>query len=316
MTANLFPPLPSLSFVRALDGSEAFAEYQDNAANTRHTVERRPAGDTPALLEEFHAISLAPHIASVTAVHEVGDAFFLVYAETFAAVLPAKVQDRSWSAKDRSQFLHDVMTAIRALHTTGLLHGDLTPDTILVTTTGRAVLAAIAGRPDRIRASLSSGGGPRTFGPTLTRSRATGGALSYLAPEQFLGASPCAESDIFAWGVIAFEVATGRNPFGFITEPLVLLQAVGRGPAAHVHELAPSFSEAFDGAVRGSLLAEQKRRVFPDDPPSSWTVADVRPELTQTPIDAAPHAPSRLVPAVVLVLVVALGGLAYFFMPR
>ena len=314
MTANLFPPLSSLSFVRALDGSEAFAEYGDNEANTRHTVERRPAGDTPALLEEFHAISLAPHIASVTAVHEVGDAFFLVYAETFAAVLPAKVQDRSWSAKDRSLFLHDVMTAIRALHTTGLLHGDLTPDTILVTTTGRAVLAAIARRPNRIRASLSSVSGARTFGPTLTRSRATGGALSYLAPEQFMGASPCAESDIFAWGVIAFEVATGRNPFGFITDPTVLLQAVGRGPAAHVHELAPHFSEAFNGALRLTLFADQKRRVFPADPPSSWTIAEAAPEAAQTPIDAAPHAPSKLVPAVVLL--VALGGLAYFVMSR
>lgn len=98
-----------------------------------------------------------------------------------------------------------LMTAIEALHRAGLVHRDLKPDNIFLTEQGVKLLdfglARHAQRPDAMTASL------------LTVPGAVTGTMRHMAPEQVTGDPVDARTDIFALGVILYEMLTGRVPF-------------------------------------------------------------------------------------------------------
>jgi tetratricopeptide (TPR) repeat protein len=101
---------------------------------------------------------------------------------------------------------------LAALHAAGMVHGDLKPENVRLDAEGNAVLLDL--------------GFVRTAVPTPDRAAAArAGSLPYLSPEQARGEQGTERSDVFALGVLAFELATGLHPFsGF---------AAKRGGRAH-----------------------------------------------------------------------------------
>ncbi len=102
-----------------------------------------------------------------------------------------------------------VADALADVHAFGLVHGALTPSSVAVTTKGRVkvldfgLAAWHAGTHDR-----------HTAARLADRGTALGqGTVAYMAPEQVLGQSAGSCSDIFALGVILYELLTGRRPF-------------------------------------------------------------------------------------------------------
>lgn len=323
MSEPAFPSLPGLAFESSLAGSDSFARYREEQTSRFHTVERRLANASVASIASIASVDAFPanrqanHLAAVRAVYNVGDSSFLVYDESFAAVLPAQLHDRAWGPAARVRVIFDIASAIGELHALGIAHGDMSPDVVLLTDDGHARLSALAPRTTARATLRSSPENVQTFGPTLSRARATGGALAYLAPEQFMAGTTIVESDIFAWGCIAYEVATGRSPFGFLTDPTKLLEAIARGPAKAVHELAPSFTELFDHALRSAMALDRTARTLPRPNAGQWLVEAsedaASPGASSATVTSARSA-SWAVPAIVAFAAIA--AIGYFVTSR
>ncbi len=111
----------------------------------------------------------------------------------------------------------------------GLVHRDVSPHNILVSTHGHVKLTdfGIARAWDR---------------DSWTDARCIKAKLSYASPEQLLGGSLDARSDLFALGVVLFQLAAGKHPFGG-GSPRERARAILEAPAPSAPPLAPSVAE-------------------------------------------------------------------------
>lgn len=122
-----------------------------------------------------------------------------------------------------------VCRALAYSHSRGVLHGDIKPDNILLGDFGEVYLAdwglAKVHRDSVVRRGL------RQSSPPPAYATPAGGTPGYLAPEVALGRWDDIDhrSDLFALGVILYEILTGRHPFGHAQDPKVLLQAYEKG---------------------------------------------------------------------------------------
>jgi eukaryotic-like serine/threonine-protein kinase len=120
--------------------------------------------------------------------------------------------------------------ALAYAHSRGVLHGDIKPDNILLGDFGEVYLAdwglARVDTASEMRSSLGDSSPPPGF------TAPTGGTPGYLAPEVALGKWEQVDqrSDLFALGVILYEILTGKHPYGFGTDYATLLSAYERDP--------------------------------------------------------------------------------------
>src|SRR5262249_47175489 len=110
--------------------------------------------------------------------------------------------------------------ALEAAHRAGVVHRDLKPGNVLVNESGGALHVAIT--DFGIARSLS--------GPSLTRTGTVLGTLGYLSPEQARGGDVDGRSDLYALGLLLYEMLTGTLPFTAATEAEMLAQRLTGAP--------------------------------------------------------------------------------------
>jgi hypothetical protein len=144
----------------------------------------------------------------------------------------------------------EVLAALGATHAIQIVHRDLKPDNVMVTASGHAKVLdfGIA----KLVAGLH-GDVPRTV---------TGQALGtpeYMAPEQVSGGTLDARTDLYAAGIVLFELVTGRRPFEARTDfELMRLQLEQAPPSAR--ELRPDLPPALDDVIQRALEKAPERR--------------------------------------------------------
>ena len=130
---------------------------------------------------------------------------------------------------DAESALRDVALALEYAHKHGIAHRDIKPENVLLA--GRTAVVADFG----IAKALSAATVTAVDGPTtLTRAGVTLGTPAYMAPEQVAGDEIDQRADIYAWGVMAYELLTGAHPFAHRSGSAQLM-------AAHLSEQPPPF---------------------------------------------------------------------------
>ena len=148
-----------------------------------------------------------PSIATVYALEEIEGELYIVSE----LVRGRTLRDELATVRSRRRCLRatllDIADALAAAHAQGIVHRDLKPENVIRCTDGRVkILDFGLARPVE-----------GTMTPTSTRLTQAGtaaGTPGYMAPEQLAGGTVDPRSDVFAFGVLAAELATGEHPFG------------------------------------------------------------------------------------------------------
>ena len=192
------------------------------------------------------------------------------------------------------------------------MHRDLKPGNIMLTKAGAKLLdfglakhgAGRAGAAGRAGTDLTA---KATQGAPLTSEGTILGTFNYMAPEQLEGKDVDARADLFAFGAVVYEMATGRKAFDGATQASVIAAIIERDPPP-MSTLQPLTPPALERVVRRCLAKDQDDR---------WqTARDLLEEVkwlrdnsgTTVPPRAAPTRPRRVglaIAAAAAVLVVA-----------
>jgi Protein kinase domain len=118
-----------------------------------------------------------------------------------------------------------ILAGLGAVHAAGIVHRDLKPENVfLVAEPGQSGPRVVLMDFGLARSALS--------GASLTASGAVVGTVGYMAPEQLEGRAATPASDLYALGVVLFEMLAGRRPFSGDVSPALGLDAVGGLPPA------------------------------------------------------------------------------------
>jgi len=130
-------------------------------------------------------------------------AVFLVMELIEGSTLREYLNERGrFEIKDAINYLTPILSALAAAHAIGIVHRDMKPENILISKEGRIKIADFG---------LARG---EIIGSTMTaESSVILGSVSYLSPEQVQRGIADARSDVYAVGIVAFEMLTGEKPF-------------------------------------------------------------------------------------------------------
>ena len=152
---------------------------------------------------------------------------------------------KPFSPQEIIDTLKPVSDALDFAHQGGIVHRDIKPANILIDKSGQPFLADF--------------GVARIETSTLTQAGTTVGTLSYMSPEQVKGQTVDKRSDIFALGVILYELLTGKKPFGGDNMSTIVYRIVNEEPQ-RVTEINKELHGGYESVVRRALAKNPEDR--------------------------------------------------------
>ena len=171
--------------------------------------------------------------------------------------------------------VRDVARALDYAHTRGVVHRDIKPENVLLS--GGAAVVTDFGIAKAVSASRTAAGA------TLTSAGTALGTPAYMAPEQVAGDEVDARADLYAWGVMAYELLAGAHPFAGKGSSQQLLAAHLAESAAPLSQHAPRVPDALALLVMRCLAKSAA-----DRPQSARELMDVLDGVSVTPGTGVP----------------------------
>ena len=194
--------------------------------------------------------------------------------------------------------LRDLARALQYAHSEGVVHRDIKPENILLS--GDAAVVTDFGIAKAISVARLSGNDESNQPQTLTRAGSSIGTPSYMAPEQVAGDPVDQRTDLYAWGLIAYELLASTHPFAGKANIQQVLSAQLAELPAPLGTAASNISPSLADLVMKCLEKDSSKR-----PESAAEILDaLEPNIVTREQPTFPPARRRFKAALPLVVVI------------
>ena len=192
-----------------------------------------------------------PHICTIFDFDSQDGVDFLVMELVSGESLATRLRRGPLSETEAHPIGIQIADALDEAHEQGIVHRDLKPGNVMITSRGTVKVLdfglAMSVQPESVTID------------NLTATGMVAGTLPYMAPEQFQGSDADARTDIYAWGAVAYELATGVRPFAQST-PASLVQAILNQPPVPPTTIVPELSASFEDVILKALQKDRGKR--------------------------------------------------------
>src|ERR1700730_527199 len=199
-----------------------------------------------------------PNICTIHDIGEDGDQAFIVMEYLEGETLKHLIGNRPVEMEKLVSIGIDVAEALDAAHAKGIVHRDIKPPNIFVTSRGAAKILdfGLAKVADDGSRTLDPSDVTKTEGANarqhLTSPGSALGTVAYMSPEQVRGKTLDSRTDLFSFGIVLYEMATGSVPFRGETSGVIFDAIMNRAPLAPVRfnpNLPPKLEDIINRAL-------------------------------------------------------------------
>ncbi|MFY9552545.1 MAG: protein kinase [Thermoanaerobaculia bacterium] len=203
-----------------------------------------------------------PHICALYDVGREGETEYLVMEYLEGETLSDRLAKGSLPLAQTLKFGVEIADALDKAHRQGIVHRDLKPGNVMLTKSGVKLLdfglAKAMAQPMKASGATSL---PTVMGTgdNLTQEGTILGTFQYMAPEQLEGKEADGRTDIFAFGCVLYEMATGRKAFSGSSQASLISSIMKEEPAP-VSAVLPTSPPALDRVIRKALSKDPEDR--------------------------------------------------------
>ncbi len=257
-----------------------------------------------------------PHICTLYDIGEQDGIHYLVMEHLVGETLEARLAKGPLPLEQTLEYAIQIADALDKAHRQGVVHRDLKPGNIMLVKSGAKLL-------DFGLAKLQAAETPTNLSalPTeqanLTAEGTILGTLQYMAPEQLEAKEADSRTDIFAFGAVVYEMATGKKAFEGSSQASLIAAIMGQDPPA-MSELQPMTPSFLDRVVKRCLAKEPDERwqSASDLMTGLRWVTEVGTSADSLPAVTAPVAWKRAIPWSIVVVMALVAGVAIWSLTR
>jgi serine/threonine protein kinase len=188
--------------------------------------------------------------SAIVPVYDVGEADgqpYFVMRYMNGGSLSDRIKAGGLTIEDATRIFGVIAPGLDEAHSNGIVHRDIKPSNILFDKRGNPYIS------DFGIAKLSQAQSGNVTGSAII------GTPAYMAPEQAQGTEVDGRADIYALGIILFEILTGKQPYEADTPMAVAIKHI-TDPVPHIHQTNPKLPESMDTIIQKAMAKDKTQR--------------------------------------------------------